>query len=82
MTVTNHNEETESEETHSVEFLGGAILNALAPQDPQISDVGFGADGGADEGTSMAVTEASPRFKHGQLVWAKFARFPWWPAEV
>ncbi|XP_024382345.1 uncharacterized protein [Physcomitrium patens] len=82
VTVTNHNEETESEETHSVEFLGGAILNALAPQDPQISDVGFGADGGADEGTSMAVTEASPRFKHGQLVWAKFARFPWWPAEI
>lgn len=30
----------------------------------------------------MAAAEAPPRFVHGQLVWAKFARFPWWPAEV
>jgi hypothetical protein len=30
----------------------------------------------------MAVAEAPPRFVHGQLVWAKFARVPWWPAEV
>jgi len=30
----------------------------------------------------MAVAEGPPRFGHGDLVWAKYARFPWWPAQI
>ncbi|KAG0575309.1 hypothetical protein KC19_VG335400 [Ceratodon purpureus] len=68
--------------TQSEELVGGAVSNGATATDPQISDVGEGVDGDTDEGTSMAVAETPPRFVHGQLVWAKFARFPWWPAEI
>lgn len=68
--------------TQSEDHVGGAVSNGATATDPEIPDVGEGAEGGTDEGTSMAVAEAPPRFVHGQLVWAKFARFPWWPAEI
>nr|XP_024402028.1 putative oxidoreductase GLYR1 isoform X3 [Physcomitrium patens] len=80
--VATRSEETHSEESHSVGLVGAAASNARTPVDPQIPVVDEGADRGADEGTSMAVGEGPPRFVHGQLVWAKFARFPWWPAEI
>lgn len=65
-----------------IELVGVVVSKVGTATDSQIPDVGEGADCGADEGTSMAVAETPPRFVHGQLVWAKFARFPWWPAEV
>lgn len=73
---------TEMDATHSEEFVEGAVSNGAVGTDAQISDAAEGADAGPDEGTSLAEVDAPPRFVPGQLVWAKFARFPWWPAQV
>lgn len=63
--------------THSEELIEGTVSNGAVST--LVSDMGDGADG--DEGTSLAVVDPL-HFIHGQLVWAKFARFPWWPAQV
>lgn len=66
--------------THSEELVEGTVSNGAVST--QVSDMGDGADGAdGDEGTSLAVVDPL-HFIHGQLVWAKFARFPWWPAQV
>jgi len=69
--------DSEMAATHSEELIEGTVSNGAVST--LVSDMGDGADG--DEGTSLAVVDPL-HFIHGQLVWAKFARFPWWPAQV
>lgn len=70
-------EATKSEQHGDPELSSGVVAT-----NPSVSNGGEGTPTEGDEGSSLPAEDALPRFMPGQLVWAKFARFPWWPAQV
>ncbi|CAK9276563.1 unnamed protein product [Sphagnum jensenii] len=76
------NTDSEMEATKGEQHGDPELSNGVVATNPSVSNGGEGTATEGDEGSSLPAEDALPRFMPGQLVWAKFARFPWWPAQV